>query len=319
MSRLVSIIIPAYNSGDFIVDTLKSVQEQTYQNWECIIINDGSTDNTEKVVLSFIKESSTPDKFIYHFQENGGLSSARNKGMTLSKGDFIQFLDSDDLLFADKIQVMVDKYESTKTTDCIYFCDYMFSNDQNPFLEDKTQYKLFPTIKTIAQINFKQMYCQWDVKFIIPPHCFLYPRQVIEHLRFDVQLKSKEDWDFYLAILSEDKIQLKSMEEVYCSYRVRKNSMSHDFTNLTKYTFSVLNKWKRGYRWSYLNRVSYYLFQAYVYKNLKRNSQINIDAVKQQLKDLNPQRYGVFILFVYSLFPLQLMKKVINVLRIRIQ
>lgn len=319
MDKLVSVIIPAYNSEEFIIDTLESVQNQTYQNWECIIINDGSTDNTEKTVLSFIEKSPVHSKFIYHFQKNGGLSSARNKGMAISKGDFIQFLDSDDLLFKDKIQVMVPLYESDDSSNRIYFCDYMFSNDQNPFLEDKTQHKLFPNIDSIKSINFKRMYRKWDLGFIIPPHCFLYPKKVIENLNFDILLKSKEDWDFYLSILSKEDTTLTGIEGVYCSYRVRKNSMSHDYTNLTKYTFSVLHKWKKKNKLNYLDRVSYYLFQAYIYRFGKKNSQINLKSIFKQLRDLHPDNFTSLLIFAYVLFPVQLIKKINNVIHIRIQ
>lgn len=95
MSALVSIIIPCYNSEKFIVNTINSVKNQSYENFECIIINDGSSDNTKNVVLKQI-ESDT--RFHFFSQTNQGLSATRNRGINLSNGEYIYFLDSDDLL-----------------------------------------------------------------------------------------------------------------------------------------------------------------------------------------------------------------------------
>lgn len=91
---LISVIIPAYNAEKYLKEALDSVLSQTYQNWECIIIDDGSTDDTQKIVQDYI----TQDKrFIYFFQKNQGLSAARNSGIKIAKADYIAFLDSDDI------------------------------------------------------------------------------------------------------------------------------------------------------------------------------------------------------------------------------
>ena len=88
----VSIIIPCYNQAEFLEETLGSVLKQTHTNWECLIVNDGSTDVTEKIAQQFISKD---QRFKYFFKENGGLSSARNYGLDQSTGNYIQFLDSD--------------------------------------------------------------------------------------------------------------------------------------------------------------------------------------------------------------------------------
>lgn len=100
---LVSVIIPAYNAGKYIADTLKSVQQQTWAHLEVIVVNDGSTDNTEEVVKGFLQDP----RFIYHYQENKGCSGAKNAGLQLARGDFINFLDADDKLSAGKIEEQV--------------------------------------------------------------------------------------------------------------------------------------------------------------------------------------------------------------------
>jgi glycosyltransferase involved in cell wall biosynthesis len=99
---LVSVIIPAYNAAKTITKTLQSVFDQNYIHIEIIIVNDGSTDNTEQVLSQYF------DKIKYIYQANAGVSVARNTGYTEAKGEYIQYLDADDLLAKDKISIQVE-------------------------------------------------------------------------------------------------------------------------------------------------------------------------------------------------------------------
>lgn len=90
---VISIIMPAYNAEQYIKDSIESVLKQPFPNWELIIVNDGSVDNTEQVVLTF---QDTRIKYVK--QQNSGVSSARNKGLSMMQGDFFCFLDADDLM-----------------------------------------------------------------------------------------------------------------------------------------------------------------------------------------------------------------------------
>jgi glycosyltransferase involved in cell wall biosynthesis len=94
-SKLITVIIPCYNGSEFITKALECVKTQTYTNWECIIINDGSTDDSEQIIKDCIKNNI---QFIYHYQSNQGLSEARNTGFKMAQGEFVYFFDSDDLL-----------------------------------------------------------------------------------------------------------------------------------------------------------------------------------------------------------------------------
>ena len=93
MENKVSIIIPAYNCEKYIFECLESVINQTYSNLEIIIIDDGSTDNTSEICQRFEK---IDNRIIYTWQENSGVSKARNKGIDLAKGKYIVFIDADD-------------------------------------------------------------------------------------------------------------------------------------------------------------------------------------------------------------------------------
>lgn len=95
VQNLISVIVPCYNAEQFLDKTLESVSKQTYSNWECILVNDGSQDNTQHLAEKWVEND---QRFQLITQENQGLSGARNTGLNIAKGTFIYFLDSDDLL-----------------------------------------------------------------------------------------------------------------------------------------------------------------------------------------------------------------------------
>lgn len=109
MNKLVSIIIPVFNLENYISSTLKSCHDQTYNNYEVIIVDDGSSDNSCTVIKEYIKDKS---KFNYFYKLNEGLSAARNYGLKIAKGDYVCFLDGDDRLAPKALQMLLDAIES---------------------------------------------------------------------------------------------------------------------------------------------------------------------------------------------------------------
>ena len=97
----ISVIIPLYNKGEFIERTLKSVAEQDISNWECIIVDDGSTDSSVEIVKEFIRVN--PGNWKHISQKNSGQTSARNHGVRIAQGTYLAFLDADDLWVGDKL------------------------------------------------------------------------------------------------------------------------------------------------------------------------------------------------------------------------
>lgn len=112
----VSVIIPAYNYGRYIAQTLESVLKQSCGNWECLIIDNGSTDNTYEVVAPFLSD----ERMHYVKQDNLGVSVARNVGLHLAKGEFIQFLDADDLIEYNKLETEINYLKQNPGTDLVY-------------------------------------------------------------------------------------------------------------------------------------------------------------------------------------------------------
>ena len=102
---LISVVIPAYNAEQFLDETLESVFAQTYENWECIIVNDGSTDNTESVAKKWCEKDA---RFRYFYKENSGASDTRNLGIKEARGEYIAFLDADDLYMPNFLEVCLE-------------------------------------------------------------------------------------------------------------------------------------------------------------------------------------------------------------------
>jgi glycosyltransferase involved in cell wall biosynthesis len=113
MNPLFSIIIPTYNRATLLSDTIKSVQNQTYTKWECIVVDDGSTDNTKEIVESLILKD---NRVKYVYQENAERSAARNNGIHNSSGDYICFLDSDDLFEENHLDLLAKEINENSDT-----------------------------------------------------------------------------------------------------------------------------------------------------------------------------------------------------------
>ncbi len=124
---LVSIIIPCFNYGHLIKETLNCLLDQSYTNWEAIIIDDGSIDNTNAVVKDFCEADK---RFSYLYQTNNGVSAARNRGIELSKGEYIQLLDADDLISPSKIEIQ-ENYMHTHPDHTISYTDAKYFASDN--------------------------------------------------------------------------------------------------------------------------------------------------------------------------------------------
>ena len=185
----VSVIIPCYNQGDYIAESLQSLQSQSYGNWECIVVDDGSTDRTAFVVEDFSK---TDTRIRLISKPNGGSASARNLGLTKVSGDFIQFLDADDILenskFEKQIQIMESKVLDVSYTDYSFFV---------------SQQELIPNIRG-ANLSKSLLLTLWGLGFSVPPHAFLYRTSFIKkhNIVYDESVKQREDWNFHLKVFS---------------------------------------------------------------------------------------------------------------------
>jgi len=118
---LFSIIIPTYNRAHILINTLQSLKNQTFFDWECVVVDDGSTDNTRDVVESICEKD---ERIKYIYQENAERSAARNKGISKASGMYICFLDSDDMYKDDHLKVLYDAISDKKFPIALFFTNY---------------------------------------------------------------------------------------------------------------------------------------------------------------------------------------------------
>ena len=189
---LVSVIIPCYNSSHFIKSTLQSVKNQTYTNWECIVVNDGSTDNSENI----IKTNTISDiRFIYIYQKNKGLSGARNTGLNKSTGEYVLLLDADDILHPDKIKNSIELLLSEKS-------DMVITNFVR-FKKNLQNIKKAHCNLTNVKFDYENILFNWDKEFTFPPHCVIFSKKIMSNSEFLEDLKAKEDWFFWIQLFSK--------------------------------------------------------------------------------------------------------------------
>jgi hypothetical protein len=216
----VSVIIPCHNRGGFLKETCDSIANQTHENWEVLIINDGSTDNTEEISIEICNND---NRFRYFGKNNGGVSSARNLGLDNATGDYIQFLDSDDLLEPTKFE------KSVKSNVDLCITNFeMFSNK-----------RLAPFCKLEGEeFTYKNVLMNWDVKFCIPIHCGLFSALKMKGIRFNEELKAKEDWVFWLDFLSKNP-KVLFLNEPLALYRLHSSNMCKDKSHMEENSKSV--------------------------------------------------------------------------------
>lgn len=208
MSLLVSIIVPCYRQAHFLGESLQSVLDQTYMDWECIIVNDGSPDNTAIVAQEWCAKDT---RFKYVYQDNAGLSSARNTGIKHSKGEFILPLDADDILHDDYLRKMVPVLSMDSELGIVSCYRYFFVNVRSNIIRE---YKA-------SGSNYRDLMFE---NMLMPSS--LYRKKCWEQVGGydESMLKGFEDWEFWLNVTKRG-WKFQFVEEFLFFYRKAKNSM----------------------------------------------------------------------------------------------
>lgn len=185
---LFSIIIPSYNRATFLPKAIKSVSDQTYLNWELIIVDDGSTDNTKEVVDQFL----TDTRVHYHYQENAERSAARNNGIRVSNGDFITFMDSDEYMDTNRLELLFQGIKKNNNIQALYFTDirFEFSNPEKNYVR-QGRFFSFP-------VNPNEL-----IETIIGNPQFCASKEVFEKHKFNPNLTVGEDMELLFRISCE--------------------------------------------------------------------------------------------------------------------
>lgn len=214
MSVLVSIIVPCYKQAHFLNESLQSVLDQTYVDWECIIVNDGSPDNTESIAQQWCNKD---NRFSYLHKENGGLPGARNTGIANSKGEFIVCLDSDDILYPDFLAQLVPELQLNDNLGIVSCYRYFFRNNKANII-----YEYKGAGANYLDIMFENK--------LMPSS--IYRRKCWDEVGGydESMIKGFEDWEFWLNITKRG-WEFKFVEEFLFFYRKAKKSMLVDTIN----------------------------------------------------------------------------------------
>jgi glycosyltransferase involved in cell wall biosynthesis len=221
---LVSVIIPNYNHAEYVGDAVRSALAQDYHNHEIIVVDDGSTDDSRTVIAQF------GDWVHYIYQENAGLSAARNTGIRASKGSLIGVLDADDMYEPDFLGTLLSALEECPDADGIY-CGYQFVDHKD---------SLLPQIEARPVAPDKLYGALLDGDFFVPESILLH-RYVYDNVGlFDESLRACEDWDVWLRATKEFKIIHSN--KILTRHRVLPGSMSTDPLRMLNGRLAVLKK-----------------------------------------------------------------------------
>ena len=221
----VSIIIPAYNAETTIKRTIESVQRQTYADYELIVINDGSTDGTSKIVRQIID----PRIKLFSY-ENGGLPVARNRGIERAKGEYIAFLDADDLWTPDKLEKQLAVLEANPEAGVVYSQTYCIDRQENLLYYCDPIHFEGNVLKELLLTNFLHNGSNPLIR-----------QRAIETVgKFDSNLKSSEDWDYYLRLAALYPFAV--VPEYQILYRQTANNMSSNVATIKQASYVVLER-----------------------------------------------------------------------------
>lgn len=229
----ISIIIPTYNSAPFIEETLRSVCEQTYPNFEVIISDDGSNDNTIALAEHFFKQYPAVSYQISVSETNQGAGAARNQGVKLANHDWIAFLDSDDYWVRDKLEKVIQAIDSHDT-------NYVFHNET--YLEKNREYEVDYIARYNATVH--PFLALVRINFLSPT-CATFHKDLFNAAGgFDVSLRSAQDYDLWLK-MSLLGLKLCPLPESLAYYRVRDGNITSNVQARLACLLRIIEKHKQ--------------------------------------------------------------------------
>ena len=257
---LVSVIIPTYNRAHLIKRSAMSVLNQTYSNLELIIVDDGSTDNTEEVVKSI-----DDNRVIYIKQSNQGACAARNNGIDHAKGEFIAFQDSDDVWHVDKLEKQLKCLNETGADFC--FCSVKTSTS----LGLKKKSKFVNDIKELFGIGVQRFFAY---------------SYVFQEIKFDINMPRWQDLDVLLAIY--ERYSIFKMGDYLVDYYIQADSISKSTDKALIATNLLINKYKY-----FKKKRNYVLLLLSVFDTIYSNQ---IDLLSKIIN----YRNNILYLFIYK-------------------
>lgn len=248
---LVSIIIPSYNHEKYVIDSINSVLNQTYQNIELIVIDDGSKDNS----VSIIRDLSKKYGFKFINRENRGLSATLNEGIKISSGKYISILASDDKIIEYKIEKQVQFMEENP--------DYMASYGNRIIIYGKIERKDIVNNAKSGWIFHELL----TAKISIPALTSIINKSVFNYIGYYDENLWIEDWDMWLRIA--EKYQIGYLNEYLAYYRKHDTNISFQLLKMYKAQKEILQKWKSYDKYKEVMEIWKLIWFSYLSKNYK--------------------------------------------------
>ena len=227
MKDLVSILTPTFNAEKFIRATIKSVQEQTYENWEMILVDDASTDNTVSIIEDFAQRDNRIK--LFKLSENRGNGFARNAALNKATGKYIAYLDADDLWFPSKLEKQIQFLNANNLHFTFSYYDSIDEEGNN----------LNRRVESPNPLIYKQLFfCNYVGNLTAIYDADYFGKIILE------TSQKRQDWRLWLTILK----QIKTAEvvpESLAFYRIRKDSISSSKFKLIKHNFGVYREFHR--------------------------------------------------------------------------
>jgi len=296
----ISVVIPSFNTGQYLKEAIESVFTQSFQDYELIVVDDGSTDNTKEICEKY------KDRLIYIYQENKGPASARNTGIRYAQGKFIALLDADDMFLPNKLERQIQAFEENPEIDCCYtqcyFCnengvvyDTFLKNHRCP--DDPLRYfvsVIFPATSSAIMVRKK---CLFEIGL------------------YDENLERCEDYDLEIRLASNCRFWY--IDEPLVKIRHHSSNMSRSASPLLDHKLMIkvwqkndhiLSKLNCKYRW-WLAKEYYGLGRQYFHMNCYKLAR---DNFRKAIKE-DPEKLTFYFFWLFTLFPNrinQMLKKV---------
>jgi glycosyltransferase involved in cell wall biosynthesis len=247
-SPLVSVIMPAYNSADFIAESIQSVLYQFHSNWELLIIDDASEDNTVEIIEKFA--SADPRIQLFQNKINQGTGISRNIGIKAAQGSFIAFLDTDDLWLPEKLETQLDFMKSHDLE--MTYSSYYLINESGQELQKKIQALPILSYKKLLKSNY------------VGNLTGIYKVEKLGKIYSPI-LRKRQDWALWLAILKRVE-STKGIIEPLAKYRIRENSISNNKTALLKYNYLIYREFLKYSKLKSLVKMGVFLKEHFFIK-----------------------------------------------------
>lgn len=230
INELISVIMPVYNDEDTISESIQSILNQSYSNFELIIVDDGSTDNSKNIITSFINK----DKRIkYIYQDNKGVAGARNTGIKNSNSNYIKLCDSDDILMPYGLDILIRSIPFNNQNTAIFYDDYI------NYFKEKNTYEINEMSKPQEKPD---LFIQQIKGNIFPVGSVLIRKEIFNDIGyFDENLNGTDDYDMWNRIIQKYEVYKINLAPIYIQV-YHDNQLSKDIQTLSCYTDISTNK-----------------------------------------------------------------------------